>query len=130
MSQSINSQSSPKNDLKAVADVDTKNASKVSQESMSNGARTTGKGLKIVWVSVELVSVFGRQGKLILVPTDTPLKTPQEWEPELSDFDFDFTASPGAEDWQVGETADGRAVYSTVSASGVGVAVEFQKWDW
>ncbi|KAG8902488.1 hypothetical protein FRC00_005951 [Tulasnella sp. 408] len=61
---------------------------------------------------------------------DTPLKAPQEWEPELSDFAFDFTASPGAEEWQIGETADGCAVYSTFGSRGAGVTIEFQKWDW
>ncbi|KAG8963378.1 hypothetical protein FRC00_006684 [Tulasnella sp. 408] len=107
-----------------------KNGSNVVQKSMSNGARTTGKGLKIVLVGLELLSVYGRQGKLIIVPTETPLEAPQEWEPELSDFDFDFTASPGAEEWQIGDAADGCAVYSTLGGGGAGVTVEFQKWDW
>ncbi|KAG8963379.1 hypothetical protein FRC00_006685 [Tulasnella sp. 408] len=131
MSQSINSPSSPKNDLNAVADVDTqKDAPRFAQESMSNDARTIGKGLKIVLVGLELVSVFGRLGKLIIVPTETPLEAPQEWEPELSDFGFDFAASPGAEAWQIGETTEGCAVYSTVDGTGVRVTVEFQRWDW
>ncbi|KAG8895238.1 hypothetical protein FRC00_007716 [Tulasnella sp. 408] len=74
--------------------------------------------------------VFGKPEGLIAIPTVTPLKTPQGWEPELSDLDFDFTASPGADEWQISETADGCAMYSTIDVSGAGVTVEFQKWDW
>ncbi|KAG9043823.1 hypothetical protein FS837_009083 [Tulasnella sp. UAMH 9824] len=47
--------------------------------------------------------------------------------PELSASSFDHTASPGAGDWQIGETTDGRAVYSTVTGD---VKVEFQKRNW
>ncbi|KIO28510.1 hypothetical protein M407DRAFT_22254 [Tulasnella calospora MUT 4182] len=124
MSQWINSPSSPKTDPLAVADID-------------KGSPPSNKALKPL--SVE-PCVQGRPEKLVeRCQNDgeeapdrlgTPLETPQEWEPELSDFDFDFTASPGAEEWQIGETADGRAFYSNVGGAGVGVTVEFQKWDW
>lgn len=59
---------------------------------------------------------------------DTPCQAPQGWEPELPDFDW--TASPGADEWKIGQTVDGCAVYSAVTGTGVGVTVEFQKWDW
>lgn len=50
------------------------------------------------------------------------------WETEFPAFDF--TASPGAEEWQIDQAADGRAVYSTVRGVGDRITVEFQKWDW
>ncbi|KAG8897437.1 hypothetical protein FRC00_004264 [Tulasnella sp. 408] len=52
---------------------------------------------------------------------------PRGCNPELSDSNFNHAASPGSEDWQIGETPDGRAVYSTVSGD---VTVEFQKRNW
>ncbi|KAG8899293.1 hypothetical protein FRC01_010598 [Tulasnella sp. 417] len=124
MSQSINSLSSPNADLNAVADLD-----KVSPP--SNGASKTLPGEGYIpgrlEKPVERCQNDGEEAPDRLV---APMKTPQEWEPELSDFDFDFTASPGAEEWQIGETADGRAVYSTAGGAAVGVTVEFQKWAW
>ncbi|KAG8905717.1 hypothetical protein FRC01_008252 [Tulasnella sp. 417] len=45
-------------------------------------------------------------------------------------LEFDFTLSPGAEEWQSSHTTDGRAVYSTVDRVSAGVTIEFQKWDW
>ncbi|KAG9048886.1 hypothetical protein FS837_011795 [Tulasnella sp. UAMH 9824] len=45
-------------------------------------------------------------------------------------LEFDFTLSPGAEEWQSSQTTDGCAVYSTVDGVEAGVTIEFQKWDW
>lgn len=70
----------------------------------------------------------GIQRKLKTIPTANPCKRPKEGKPELSDLNW--TSSPGAEEWEIGQTADGRAVYSTVNGVGAGVTVEFQKWDW
>ncbi|KAG8914876.1 hypothetical protein FRC00_010110 [Tulasnella sp. 408] len=134
MSQSINLPLCLKADVDAIADVDIVNppANMVSKPLPAEGcvqARATVKGLEIVLVGVELVSILEGK-KLIIGPTDIHLEAPQEWEPEILDFDFDYTASPGADEWQIGGNAEGRAVYSTVGATSVGVTVEFQKWDW
>ncbi|KAG9008538.1 hypothetical protein FRB90_008812 [Tulasnella sp. 427] len=59
----------------------------------------------------------------------TPLPAPQGWEDE-AELDFDFTAVPGADDWQFEETAERCAVWSAVEGAGAGVTVQFQKWDW
>ncbi|KAG9008539.1 hypothetical protein FRB90_008813 [Tulasnella sp. 427] len=54
----------------------------------------------------------------------TPKKTQAS---DASNLGFDFTAAPGADEWHIGGTADGRATYSTADRT---VKVEFQKWDW
>ncbi|KIO28892.1 hypothetical protein M407DRAFT_21969 [Tulasnella calospora MUT 4182] len=61
-----------------------------------------------------------------------PLMGPgQASEGRIFDIEeFDFTLSPGAEEWHSSQTTDGRAVYSTVDAVSAGVTIEFQKWDW
>ncbi|KAG9042929.1 hypothetical protein FS837_010213 [Tulasnella sp. UAMH 9824] len=124
MSQSINSPSSPKNDLHAAADVDkVYPPSNTASKPLHEEGHVQGRLGK----HVERCQSDGKGAQDHLV---APLKAPQKWEPELSDFDFDFTASPGAEAWKISETAEGCAVYSTVGATGVGVTVEFQRWDW
>ncbi|KAG9039027.1 hypothetical protein FS837_001070 [Tulasnella sp. UAMH 9824] len=124
MSQSINSSSSPKTDVDAVADVDT-------VYSPSNTASKPPPTEECIQgLSGKHVERCQNDGEGAQDRLDTPLKTPQEWEPELSDFDFDFAASPEAEAWSISETAEGCAVYSTVGGSGVSVTVEFQRWDW
>ncbi|KAG9039025.1 hypothetical protein FS837_001068 [Tulasnella sp. UAMH 9824] len=124
MSQWINSPSSPKADLHAVVKID----------KGSSPSDTASKPLpaeqQVQRRSEKHVERCQNDGEEAPNHLATPLEAPQEWEPELSDFAFDFTASPGAEEWQIGETADGCAVYSTLGGGGAGVTVEFQKWDW
>ncbi|KAG9040553.1 hypothetical protein FS837_000464 [Tulasnella sp. UAMH 9824] len=124
MSQSINSSKSPKTDLDAIANGDKVNPplNTVSKPRPAEGC-----------VQSRSVKHFNRcqnDGEGAQDRLDTHLGAPLEWELEISDFDFDFTASPGAEEWQIGDSADGCAVYSTVGTTAVGVNVEFQKWDW
>ncbi|KAG8894339.1 hypothetical protein FRC01_013028, partial [Tulasnella sp. 417] len=123
MSQPINSPSSPNADLHAVADID-----KVSSppNDPSKGLPAEGYIPGRLEKPVERCQNDGEEASDRLV---APMEAPQEWEPELSDFDFDFTASPGADEWQIGETANGCAVYSTAGGTAVGVTIEFQKWD-
>ncbi|KIO30805.1 hypothetical protein M407DRAFT_20132 [Tulasnella calospora MUT 4182] len=126
MSQWTNSRSSSKTDHLAVADVDKAYpSSDAVQKALPSEGCIQGRPV----TRAERCQNDREEAPNRL---DNPSKAPQEWEPdsELSEFDFDFTASPGAEEWQIGETADGRAVYSTVEGAGAGVTVEFQKWDW
>ncbi|KAG8963380.1 hypothetical protein FRC00_006686 [Tulasnella sp. 408] len=120
MSQGINSPSPPN----AVADIGKASPSSNASPKQLPVKRT---------IDIQPLPCAGRcepdGGKALDRPV-TPLKTPQGWEPELSDLDFDFTASPGADEWQIGETADGCAMYSTINVSGAGVTVELRKWDW
>ncbi|KAG8901453.1 hypothetical protein FRC00_006994 [Tulasnella sp. 408] len=124
MSQSINLPLCLKADLDDFADVDIVNppANMVSKPLPAEGC-VQGRSVK----HVKRCQSDGEGARDCL---DIHLEAPQEWEPEILDFDFDFTTSPGADEWQIGGTAEGRAVYSTVGATSVGVTVEFQKWDW
>ncbi|KAG8909123.1 hypothetical protein FRC01_007116 [Tulasnella sp. 417] len=124
MSQRTNTSSSPKAGLQGITIVD-----KVSPSSTSAPKPRPAEGCVGI-CSGKCIGRCENGGKDAPDRLGAPLKTPQGWEPELSDFDFDFTASPGAEEWQIGETTDGRAVYSTVGGAAVGVTVEFQKWAW
>ncbi|KAG8962234.1 hypothetical protein FRC00_009965 [Tulasnella sp. 408] len=124
MSQSINSPSSPKINLHATVDV-----GKVYPPSNTASKRLPEEG-NIHSRSTKHVERCQNDGEGAQDRLDAPLETPQEWEPEISDFDFDFTASPGAEAWQISETTEGCAVYSTVDGTGVGMTVEFKRWDW
>ncbi|KAG9015355.1 hypothetical protein FRB95_010629 [Tulasnella sp. JGI-2019a] len=45
-------------------------------------------------------------------------------------FDFDWSSPPGAHQWSVCQTPDGRAIYSTKDGVAPGVVVEFLKCDW
>ncbi|KAG8893041.1 hypothetical protein FRC01_013807, partial [Tulasnella sp. 417] len=60
-------------------------------------------------------------------PSTGTSQASQRGSPEL--LEFDFTLSPGAEEWLSSQTTDGRAVYSTVDRVSAGVTIEFQKWD-
>ncbi|KAG8965095.1 hypothetical protein FRC00_011016 [Tulasnella sp. 408] len=124
MPQSINSPSSLKTDFNPAPDVDTvyppSNTVSKPLSAEECAQFRSGKDVERCQNDGE-----GAQDRL-----DPLLEAPQEWEPELSDFDFDFTASPGAEEWVMGDTADGCGVYSTVGGAGVAVTVKFQKWDW
>lgn len=123
MSQRTNSPSSPETDLEAVADID-----EVFSRSNTASKLLPAQG-PIEGRSEGHVKQCQNDEEDAPDPLGIPLETPQEWEPEVSDFEFDFTASPGAEEWQIGETGDGCAVYSAVGAR-VAATVEFQKWDW
>ncbi|KAG9039028.1 hypothetical protein FS837_001071 [Tulasnella sp. UAMH 9824] len=120
MSQRTNSRSPSNANPSAVADI-----GKASPSSNATPKQRPVKGT----TDIDFLPCIRRCEPALGRPA-TPLKTPREWEPELSDLDFDFTASPGAKEWQISETADGCAMYSNIDVSGAGVTVEFQKWDW
>ncbi|KAG8945714.1 hypothetical protein FRC04_000573 [Tulasnella sp. 424] len=114
MSQQTNQSSSPSTNTNSASPSTTVHSQAPSAQRPSSTVNTNERVVLADNISVGVSRLAANPGQ-----------TSQVGRPESTEFDF--TLSPGAEQWQLNQTADGRAVYSTVDA---GVTVEFQKWDW
>ncbi|KAG9017130.1 hypothetical protein FRB90_001652 [Tulasnella sp. 427] len=121
MSHSISSSSSPSSGPRSAVELQIASPACVTASNLSP------KSSKDTFSRSKRVKQPESEGKQAPERPENPLEAPQEWE---ADFAFDFTASPGADEWMMGDSAEGSAIWSTVDQTGATVKIEFQKWDW